>query len=261
MIRLQIKPAFAELLQSHRLGSYAAIMHTDAGETIEDNDERDVRRLQLDGQTLYLKRTRQEKITSAFESYARGRLAHSKPFKEMLQYQYLADREFVVAEVVACGEALSFGIPRRGFIITAEAGGVDMAQVYRAADSADRVLLLGQFGALLGRLHDHGFFGSTRLKDVIYATQPRGQPILTLIDRETRNPYPKRATTQRVAERLLFNIRRQSQQGEIFSEREWQAFCQSYCAALSADIDLEAATLLRLIVDMLERRGKLGPAD
>ncbi len=261
MIRLQIKPAFAELLQSHRLGSYAAIMQTDAGEPVEDNDERDVRRLQLDGQTLYLKRSKQEKITSAFESYARGRLAHSKPFKEMLQFKYLAERKFIVAEVVACGEALSFGIPRRGFIITAEARGTDMAQIYREADSVDRVHLLGQFGALLGRLHDRGFFGSTRLKDIIYAGLPREQPVLTLIDRETRNPYPRRATTKRVVERLLFNIRRQSQQGEIFSEREWQAFCQGYCASLSASIDLEAAALLRQILDMLVPRGKLGPED
>jgi hypothetical protein len=82
MIRLRINPAFADLLQLHRLDSYPAVMQIKAGELIEKDESRDVRRLQLDDQVVYLKPTRSEKTTSAFESYGRGRLAHSKPFKE-----------------------------------------------------------------------------------------------------------------------------------------------------------------------------------
>ena len=67
MIRLQVNPAFIDLLRSNQLASYAEIMQTSAGEQVEDNEQRDVRRLRLDTHTLYLKRTKSEKTTSAFE--------------------------------------------------------------------------------------------------------------------------------------------------------------------------------------------------
>jgi len=257
MIRLQVNPAFSNLLQSNHLSAYAEIMQTGAGEIVEDNEERDVRRLRLGGQVLYLKRTRSEKITSAIESYARGRLAHSKPVKEMLQFKYLAENGFDVAAVVACGEQLCFGIPQRGFIITAEVSGEDLAGVFQAADASDRILILGQFGALLGRLHARGFYGSTRLKDIIYTGCPDSNPTLTLIDRETRNPYPKRVSAKRIVERLLFNIRRQAQQGEIFSEPEWHAFCENYCVSLARASGIQLTGLKQRILDSLRPRGKL----
>ena len=47
MIRLQINPAFSSLLQDHRLGSYCEIMQSSVGEIVEENELRDVRRLQL----------------------------------------------------------------------------------------------------------------------------------------------------------------------------------------------------------------------
>ena len=261
MIRLQINPAFSDLLQSNYLSAYAEIMQTDAGETVEDNEQRDVRRLRLNGQVLYLKRTKSEKSTSAIESYARARLAHSKPVKEMLQFKCLAEHGFDVAEVVACGEQLCLGIPQRGFIITAEVSGEDLAGVFRAAGESDRILILGQFGALLGRLHARGFYGSTRLKDIIYAGRPDVNPMLTLIDRETRNPYPKRVSAKRIVERLLFNIRRQAQQGEIFSEREWHAFCENYCASMPRASGIQLATLQQRILDSLRTRSRKSVRD
>jgi len=93
-------------------------------------------------------------------------------------------------------------------------------------DEQGRQRIPGQFGALLGRLHDHGFYGSTRLKDIIYAGSPDANPRLTLIDRETRNPYPKRATEKRVIERPLFNIRRQAQQGGFSANRNGTNFAR-----------------------------------
>jgi len=61
MIRLQINPAFADLLRSSNLQSYSQIMQTSRGDIVEENNLRDVRRLGLDGVTFYLKRTRSEK--------------------------------------------------------------------------------------------------------------------------------------------------------------------------------------------------------
>jgi len=256
MIRLQIKPAFADLLKAHDLGNYRQLMQTSDGRVIEQDSLRDVRCLELDGQKFYLKRTRSEKAKSALESYGRGRLAHSKPFKEMLQFKHLARLGFDVAEVVATGEELHYGIPQRGFIMTREVEGRDLALVYRAADDTQRCHILEHFGSLLGRLHDNGFYGSTRLKDIIYAEAAGNSPKLTLIDRETRNPYPKRATAKRVMSRLLFNIRRQAQQGEGFSEREWICFSEAYCQSLSDRLAFDPGELLATILAMLERMGK-----
>jgi hypothetical protein len=149
MIRLQIYPAFRALLQANGLGSYAQIMQISSGKTIEVDSLRDVRCLQLDGQTLYLKQTWVEKPSSALESYFRGRLAHSKPFREMLQFGYLARLGFDVAEVIASGEELRYGIPLRGFIITRVVPGRDLSLAYRAANANDRRCIISQFGALL----------------------------------------------------------------------------------------------------------------
>ena len=251
MIRLQINPAFVDLLRSSNLHSYSQIMQTSTGAVVEENDQRDVRCLNLDGIKLYLKRTRVEKFSSAVESYCRGRLAHSRPFKEMMQFRQLDKLDFEVAEVVATGEELRFAVPVKGFIITREVPGQDLAQVYRAAETAERNNIMSHFGSLLGRLHSHGFFGSTRLKDIISSGDPGGSLKLTLIDRETRNPYPKHTTREKIIARLLFNIRRQAQQGEVFATDEWASFTESYCRSLADNLGINSNDLLNQILAKL----------
>lgn len=253
MIRLHINPKFSDLLHAHDLDRFASIMQTTAGEIIEENAERDTRRLQLGERVLYLKRVRTEKTGPAIESYARGHLAHSKPYREMLHFSQLREHGFDVAEVVAVGEMLCFGLPRQGFIITAEVSGQDLSEVHRAADKQQRRRILAQFGRLLGRLHDHGFYGSTRLKDIIYSTASDGKSRLVLIDREVRNPWPKRVNNERTRSRLLLNVRRQLQQGEIFRKREWREFSESYCASLSNGIDLQSESLFASIKSLRKR--------
>jgi hypothetical protein len=147
-------------------------MQTSLGTLVEENSLRDIRHLDLGANNFYLKRTRGEKFSSALESYCRGRLAHSRPFKEMMQFRLLAQSGFDVAEVVAAGEELHFGVPARGFIITRGVEGRDLSQVYREADQSARISILVDFGSLLGRLHSNGFFGSTRLKDIISTGNP-----------------------------------------------------------------------------------------
>jgi len=51
-------------------------------------------------------------------------------------------------------------------------------------------------------------------------TNPGNSLKLTLIDREIQNPYPKHVTRKKIIARLLFNIRRQAQQGEVFTTSE-----------------------------------------
>jgi len=256
MIRLHINPTFQALLQANNLSSYSQIMQTSSGTIIEDDCSRDVRCLDLDGQKLYLKRCRREKLSSALESYSLGKLAHSKPYKEMLQFRYLAQRHFAVAEVVAAGEELNYGMPLKGFIMTREVPGQDLALVYRAADKDTRHCIMSDFGSLLGRLHNFGFYGSTRLKDIFIDGDPCKSPTLTLIDRETRSPYPRPVSQNKVLNRLLLNVYRQAKQGEIFSSSEWESFAENYCRALGEHLSIDAKALLIAILGKLDQPGK-----
>lgn len=239
MIRLQINNSYQDLLAANQLGSYSSLMHTEAGTVIEQNEQRDVRRLILGEQCFYLKRVNCEKITSAFESYLAGKAAHSKPFKEMLHYGFLRDRGFDVAEVVAVGEQLKLGIPNAGFIMTKEVPGQDLSRVFQVADQETRLSIMRRFGALVGNLHNYGFFGSIRLKDIICSGEPAEAMTMTLIDREVRNPYPRRTTKQKVLKRLLINVRRQTSQGEVFSPKEWKIFTKYYCRNLSQTVRID----------------------
>jgi hypothetical protein len=83
--------------------------------------------------------------------------------------------------------------------MTAEVDGEDLAQVYQKVDDADQCRILEQFGTLLGRSHDCGFFGSTRLKDIIYSG-PRSNQKLLLSIAKLETPIPGQA-----AEKTLSN--------------------------------------------------------
>jgi hypothetical protein len=174
----------------------------------------------------------------------------------MMQFRLLEQLGFDVAEVGAAGEELHYGVPAKGFIMTREVQGQDLSRVYREADKARRNSILGDFGSLLGRLHSNGFFGSTRLKDIISSGKPGDSLKLTLIDRETRNPYRKKATRDKVIARLLLNIRRQARQGEIFSCGEWESFAESYCHSLNGNFGIDTKGLLTEILPLLDRPGK-----
>jgi hypothetical protein len=105
-------------------------------------------------------------------------------------------------------------------------------------------------------LHNCGFFGTTRLKDIIYSGTPRNNPKLTLIDRETRNPYLRTIGRKDIIERLLFNVRRQIKAGERFSEQQWGGFCETYCRSLSAAHNLTPALLLPQILALVSRKNR-----
>jgi len=239
MIRLQLNPDYENLLVENRLTTFAALMAIDTGTIFEQNAQRDVRRLELNQQFFFLKRVTSEKISSALESYLGGKLAHSKPFKEMLHFKFLRSKGFDVAEVVAVGEKLRFGVPVEGFIMTREVPGRDLSEVYRDAGIDDRLNIMQGFGSLVGKLHNHGFFGSIRLKDIICSGKPGESMRMTLIDREVRNPYPRSPSKTIILDRLLLNARRQTQQGEVFSQEEWKVFTKHYCRSLSQPVRLE----------------------
>ncbi len=253
MFRLRLNSDYRDLLSENSLTSFAEFMAIDGGKVFEQDDQRDVRRLQLDEQLFFLKRVTREKTSSALESYLGGKLAHSKPYKEMQHFSFLRKRGFDVAEVVAVGEKLRFGIPQQGFIMTRQVPGSDLSAFYLTAGNDDRIDIMRRFGALVGRLHDHGFFGSIRLKDIICEGKPGESMQMTLIDREVRNPWPHAASKEKVLDRLLVNTRRQTQQCEVFSPGEWAAFSEHYCRNLSQPVRLEETDVTREILRISQK--------
>ncbi len=253
MLRLQLNSDYESLLSENRLASFAEFMTIDTGTFFEQEEQRDVRRLQLGQQFFFLKRVTREKLSSALESYLGGKLAHSKPYKEMQHFSFLREHGFDTAEVVAVGEKLHFGIPIEGFIMTREVPGRDLSTVYQAAGVEDRIDIIRRFGALVGRLHDHGFFGSIRLKDIICDGEPYDRMQMTLIDREVRNPRPRSASKAATLDRLLLNTRRQTQQGEVFSAEEWATFSRNYCRSLSPPVQLEHSVVTSEILRISQK--------
>ena len=253
MVRLQVNPGFAELLRRHGLDDYTSIMNSTAGELIEQPKGRETRLLQLDGHIFFLKRVYAEKLASALESYFGGKLAHSKPYREMLHYRFLRTAGFDVAEVVVVGETLKLGMPQSGFIMTRKVDGRDLSELYRESNSRQRRHIMVNFATLVGKLHQNGFFGSIRLKDIISNDAPGTSMQLVLIDREVRNPYPKGATTQRALSRLLLNIRRQTRQGEVFSDREWGLFCRFYCHQVATSPPIKSRFLRHEVKQLVQR--------
>ena len=243
MIRLRLNSTYEELLRAHRLADYQSLMNREIGALVEQNDEREIRRLTLDGLGFYLKRVTREKASAALESYLGGRLAHSRPYREMQQSNSLRWNGFDVAEVAAVGEELRFGLPVGGFIMTREVPGSDLLQLYRQADKRGRRHIVRHFAALVGKLHRRGFCGSIRLKDVISADAPGKQMKLTMIDREVRNPLPRRPNRKILLKKFLINIRRQLSQGESFSGRELKILVRYYRRSLSKPLRLKRRQL------------------
>lgn len=256
MIRLQLNPDYENLLDENRLATFPALMAIDTGTIFEQNEQRNVRRLELNQQFFFLKRVTSEKISSAVESYLGGKLAHSKPFKEMLHFRFLRSKGFDVAEVVAVGEKLRFGVPIQGFIMTRAIPGQDLSEVYQAAEIDDRLDIMRSFGSLVGRLHNNGFFGSIRLKDIICSGQPGESMRMTLIDREVRNPWPRTPSKTIILDRLLLNARRQTQRGEIFSQEEWKVFTRYYCRNLSQPVRLEDSVVATEILRISQKASR-----
>jgi len=233
MIRLHINPDYRRLLEQHKLIEYPQFMSCSAGELLDEDRQRDIQKLQLGDKTFFLKRTRVEKSSSALESYIFGKLAHSKPYKEMLQISYLREHGFNTAEVVAAGEEVRFGFPKRGFIITLQVAGRELPDVYRESSTSDRARIMRQMGVLLAQLHRRGFFLSVRLKDVFTTETSDLGTILTLIDREARNPAPKRFSPDRAKESLFTSLRRQARAGDTIPAIELRPFINSYCQEIS----------------------------
>ena len=243
MRKLIINPNYLKLLNEYKLDNYQAIKSTQRGEIVEDNAKREIRKIILNDEVLYLKRTKTEKILSAIEQLLLGRTPHSKPYTEMLHAKLLQQAGIAVMEVVAAGEHTQFGLPKGGFILSKEVPGQDGENLYSAANALERIAICKALGALMARLHSKGFFATTRLKDVFGETNSAGSLTFKLIDRETRTPHIKKLTAKRALNSLITGFRRQKRAGSSFSNDEQNSFAQAYCAEINQLIAITPAEI------------------
>ena len=242
MIRFTLNPRYADTLRAFGLDNYQNISTTQLGEVLEANQKRDTRRLTLGDEVFYLKRTKTEKIQSAIEFLLMGRVPHSKPYREAQHIHNLQQNHICTMEVVAYGEHTHLGMPRGGFILSKAVAGIEAESYFQQAQPAERLALCLAFGKLTGQLHSKGFFATTRLKDV-FLQKSNDEYQLTLIDRETRNPKPKKFTLRRAKRSLSDSFRRQSRDGSRYSNTERQQFMHGYQQVI-ASLCPKATTVL-----------------
>jgi Lipopolysaccharide kinase (Kdo/WaaP) family len=241
-----ISPDFRTLFAEHQLTSFADFMTTELGDVLTNSHIRNTRRLSLGKETFYLKRIYKEKIKPCIAIYLTGQRPHGRAYREMLQVCCLQQAGLDVMEVAAAGEQRFLGFPCASFVMVRHMAGTDFHEFYSALDTSQRRPFAHQLGQLYGHLHIKGFFASVRLRDIIYQDQGvHPTPRLVLIDREVRNPYPRRFSQRRAINALLTALRRHRKEGYEISGGECRAFISAYADVISSQWPIGCVKLLR----------------
>lgn len=98
---------------------------------------------------------------------------------------------------------MRLGVPQDGFIMTREVEGENLEDLFLAADAKGRAAIMDRLGTLVAGLHRDGFYATVRIRDIICSPREDGESELVLIDRETRNPAPRRYSRRRAKNSLL----------------------------------------------------------
>ena len=233
----RIKPhqALFDICENYRrwlsdasLNSFDKLMFDDIGTVIKKGYAREIRRIDACGKIVYLKRrTTPQSSRTSFEMYLQGMRAHTIPYIEYLHVKALQRSGFPAMKVIAAGEQRRYGFPGCGFILLDEVKGTPFDLLLKnATDTEARDCLLRAYGRLLAKLHQHGFYAATRLKDLI-ATNQEDQP-LVLIDRETRYPYPRRRSKHKAKRTLKNSFRRITRELPSFDQDQQRIVMQAY---------------------------------
>lgn len=148
---------------------------------------------------FYLKRTYHENLRKAFRQLKAFRIPHYNTMREAIAIKELSNRGFLVNEALAFGECKFMGLPRASFLLSREVPGTSLRALFRRMPVDDRSAAMREFGDLLARLHDRGFFQRLKFCDMIYRKTSEGSCELVLIDRDVSSPWPKKFALKRLA--------------------------------------------------------------
>jgi hypothetical protein len=221
---LEVDKRYKALFDGIGLSDFEAFMTTSAGDTIASESLRETRKLDIEGHTFFLKRVKKAKFSSAVEAVLQGRRPHSYAWREMQHVEQLQLAGIPVMTVAAVGERRYLGLPKEGFIVVVGIEGDDLELVFRSSNDTGKSIIMRQLGALNAQLHVHGFLKPIRLKDLIITPSQK----LVLIDRETRNPFPRRFSQERALQSLIKAGQRQHRDGVKYSEADNLVMLKAY---------------------------------
>jgi hypothetical protein len=195
-----LDPAVEPTLRSAGCDRFNVLMEADLGHEIKAKPGLSVRRLPAGSSNggWILKRSLLAPPVSKWRQLARSIRRRERPHCEAFHVWMVAGelgaQGFPVMRVVAAGETRLLGFwPVRAFMLAELVPGTDASQVYVQGTQAERVCLMTALGALMGRLHDKGYFFTLRLHDVFcefvgHGSVPAvaGDARLTLIDLDFR---------------------------------------------------------------------------
>ncbi|MEP1469884.1 MAG: lipopolysaccharide kinase InaA family protein [Halieaceae bacterium] len=235
MSRLYINPRYQQLLNRHQLSTEKQLLGDSvSGDIIEHGAERSTFKVELEGNGFFLKQVRKKSYLSALEPLLQLQKPHHYAWREMQHVLNLQKAGIDVMEVVAACEHTRWGIPVASAIMVAQVDGADLESVFIQATREQQHLLLQRLGALTGRLHLAGFFGTVRLKDVFIDRKDS----YVLIDREARNPQPQAFSEARALQGLERFLHRQRRDYPAWCEDDSRSYLQGYLQETSDSLPL-----------------------
>ena len=244
MERLYINPRYQRFLAEHDLATLDKLLADNVqGVALERGSERNTYRLELAGKGFFLKQIYKKRNLQALEPLLQLRQPHHYAWREMQNVLNLQAAGVDVMPVAAAGERTRRGLPVASAILVEQVEGQNLDTRFAQADSRDQHLLLRQLGALTGRLHLAGFFGTVRMKDVIVDATGK----YVLIDREVRNPHPQRFRTKRAVESLRRFMHRQRRDFPQWQHQHLCSYLDGYLDQAGHQLNVTAQQLLSLI--------------
>lgn len=222
-----INEQYRERLEALNLTSFEQLMNSSVGNVLESEPSRETRRIELNGQVAYLKRQFFVAKRLCIESNLLLHKAHSPAVNEAIYIRQLKQQQFAVMNVMAVGEQRRAGFPCNGFILVDEVKGQQLDHFLNATDDHKIThTLLTAYGELVARLHQHGFYAPLRIKDIIVTDAEQQQ--LVMIDREIRNPYPRRRSERRAARSLRDAFKRTRREFKKFNDEMEKTAVDAY---------------------------------
>lgn len=252
-VLFHIEPECAGLFRQHGLADFTSWMGGDVGEMVSRGAGREVRRLKLGGETFFLKKRWGERAGRLLGMLLSGSRPLSGPLRELRLVHALRGEGFAVMEPLAWGESRSAGMPKEGFLVVRGIPGRPLEAVYDETSGKARLALMERVGELSGRLHAKGFFHHLRLKDLIET--PDG--VLTIIDRESGQPWARRFSTRIAMTALARTARRTLRDGHVIGPGAASAFFRGYRQGVAGRWRTDSKELGRLAVARI--RKELGP--
>ena len=221
---MEVNQYYKDLFDGIGLSDFEAFMSSDVGHILSLESLRETRKFSIKGFTFFLKRIKKFKYSSALEAFLQGRWPHSYAWREMQHVYQLKQAGIPVMSIAAVGENRHWGLPKESFIVVVGVEGTELNKAFESSDEAGKSIIMNQLGVLYAQLHRHGFLKPIRLKDLI-RTQSQE---LILIDRETRNPFPRSFSQRRAIKSLTKAKQRQVRDGIHYSKTDNTIMLRAY---------------------------------